>query len=149
LVPALEGKDLPARPLYWHYPHYGNQGGEPSSIIRDGDWKLIHYYEDGRNELYNLVEDIGEQQDLSNRYPDRVQQLSAALKEWLQSVDARLPTKNPKYDEDAYVASLRQAQTVRMPQREREHASYFDPGFVPAGGGWWQDRGKAKTPRNQ
>jgi arylsulfatase A-like enzyme len=148
LVPALEGKDLPARPLYWHYPHYGNQGGEPSSIIRDGDWKLIHYYEDGRNELYNLNEDIGEQQDLAKRYPDKVQQLSAALKEWLQSVDARLPTKNPKYDADAYVASVRQAQTVRMPQREREHATYFDPAFVPAGGGWWQDRGKAKTPRN-
>ena len=41
----LQGKSIPERALYWHYPHYGNQGGEPSSIIRQGDWKLIHYYE--------------------------------------------------------------------------------------------------------
>jgi len=49
LVPLLKEKKTAQRPLIWHYPHYGNQGGEPSSIIRLGDWKLIHYYEDGRN----------------------------------------------------------------------------------------------------
>ena len=56
LVPLLRGgthrRSGPR--LYWHYPHYGNQGGEPSSIIRRDDWKLIHYWEDGRDELYNL-----------------------------------------------------------------------------------------------
>src|SRR3546814_6806382 len=52
LLPLLRGETLPERPLIWHYPHYGNQGGEPSSIIRLGDWKLIHYYEDDREELY-------------------------------------------------------------------------------------------------
>ena len=51
LVPLLEGGDFRARPLFWHYPHYGNQGGEPSSIVMEGDWKLIRYPEDGREEL--------------------------------------------------------------------------------------------------
>ena len=64
MVPLLKGKTIQNRPLYWHYPHYGNQGGEPSSIIMEGDWKLIHYHEDGRDELYHLGNDIGEQNDL-------------------------------------------------------------------------------------
>ena len=46
-VPLLKGGKIAKRPLYWHYPHYGNQGGEPSSIISQNDWKLIHYHEDG------------------------------------------------------------------------------------------------------
>ena len=57
LVPLLKSGEIEDRPLYWHYPHYGNQGGEPSSIIMEGDWKLIHYHEDGRNELYDLSSD--------------------------------------------------------------------------------------------
>ena len=64
LVPALRG-ECSERLLYWHYPHYGNQGGEPSSIIRDGDHKLIRYYEDGHEELYNVKEDISEANDLA------------------------------------------------------------------------------------
>ena len=57
------------RDLFWHYPHYGNQGGEPSSIIRRGPWKLIHYYEDGLDELYNLDDDPGERWDLLQAAP--------------------------------------------------------------------------------
>lgn len=51
LLPLLEGRRIADRPLFWHYPHYGNQGGDPSSIIREGDWKLIHYWEDENNTL--------------------------------------------------------------------------------------------------
>jgi len=65
LVPLLKGKAIPGRPLYWHYPHYGNQGGEPSSIITEDNWKLIHYHEDGRDELYHLGKDEVEQKDLA------------------------------------------------------------------------------------
>jgi hypothetical protein len=56
LVPLLKGGQIPAQPLFWHYPHYGNQGGEPSSIIRQGNWKLIHYSEDGRDENHEIHE---------------------------------------------------------------------------------------------
>ncbi|MEM1294977.1 MAG: sulfatase, partial [Verrucomicrobiota bacterium] len=54
LAPVLKGEQIADRPLFWHYPHYGNQGGEPSSIMIQGDWKLISYFEDGRSELYHL-----------------------------------------------------------------------------------------------
>ena len=57
MLPLLKGQSIKDRPLYWHYPHYGNQGGEPSSIIRKQNWKLIHYWEDDRDELYDLAQD--------------------------------------------------------------------------------------------
>ena len=66
-MPLLKGGSIPDRPLFWHYPHYGNQGGEPSSIITENDWKLIHYHEDGRDELYHLATDQEEQRDLAAR----------------------------------------------------------------------------------
>ncbi len=55
----------PERPLFWHYPHYGNQGGAPGAAIRRGDWKLIEWFEDGRVELFNLAQDLGEKNDLA------------------------------------------------------------------------------------
>src|SRR5580704_12144030 len=64
LLPLLRGDKIAPRPLFWHYPHYGNQGGSPSGAIRDGDWKLIERYEDGRRELYNIPEDLSESHDL-------------------------------------------------------------------------------------
>ncbi len=57
LKPLLQSKPIADRPLIWHYPHYGNQGGEPSGIYRESNWKLIHYYEDDRIELYDLSQD--------------------------------------------------------------------------------------------
>ena len=71
-------------PIFWHYPHYGNQGGSPGSAVRDGDWKLIVWYEDKRRELYNLQEDIGEQHNLIDQYPDIVQRLDKILQSWLK-----------------------------------------------------------------
>jgi len=48
LVPVLKGEETDSRTLYWNYPYYGNQGGEPSAIVQDSDWKLIHYFEDAK-----------------------------------------------------------------------------------------------------
>jgi arylsulfatase A-like enzyme len=81
--------------IYWHYPHYGNQGGSPGSAIRAGDWKLIEFFEDGRLELYNLHDDLGEQHNLAKQQPDRVAQLHQMLKTWRTCVGAKLPTPNP------------------------------------------------------
>ncbi len=141
LVPALQGQAMPERALYWHYPHYGNQGGEPSAMIRQGDWKLIHYYEDGRNELYNLAEDLGEQHDVAAVHSQRAASMWRALDMWLEGIGARFPTPNPNFDPPAYRRSLEQIQQVRMKRREREHWEYLQPAFVP-GGGWWERRGK-------
>jgi len=83
--------------VYWHYPHYGNQGGSPGGAIRSGDWKLIEFYEDNRVELYNLKDDIGEKNDLADRMPEKAKQLREMLGAWRKDVDAKMPTPNPNY----------------------------------------------------
>ncbi len=99
LVPLLKGGTLQRGPLFWHYPHYGNQGGSPGGAIRDGDWKLIEWFESGRLELYNLREDIGEKNNLAAAKPDRVASLHEQLREWQKRLEAKLPVPNPAYAE--------------------------------------------------
>ncbi|MBL8829405.1 MAG: sulfatase-like hydrolase/transferase [Planctomycetaceae bacterium] len=87
--------------LYWHYPHYPNQGGKPGSAIRVGDYKLIEFFEYGRRELYDLKADPRETRNLAEAKPEIVEQLAAKLAAklaaWRTRVDAQLPTPNPKY----------------------------------------------------
>jgi arylsulfatase A-like enzyme len=98
LIPIFKGGDLPERPLFWHYPHYGNQGGAPSAAIRRGPWKLIHWMEVDRAELFDLSKDIGEQTDLAEKEPQRVAELRAELAAWQKQVGAKFPIPNPDYD---------------------------------------------------
>jgi arylsulfatase A-like enzyme len=95
-APLLRGQPLQRGPLFWHYPHYGNQGGAPGGAVRDGDWKLIEWY-DGRTELFNLADDIGEQHNLAAQEPERTATLAAQLRKWRAEVGARMPTPNPGY----------------------------------------------------
>jgi arylsulfatase A-like enzyme len=92
LVPLLTDGEIRPRPLFWHYPHYGNQGGAPCGFVRDGDWKLIEWYEDGNRELYNLRDDPGEVNDVAAAKPDRVRNLTAQLDAWRAEVKAMMPT---------------------------------------------------------
>ncbi len=89
LLPALKGQSLGRKSLFWHYPHYSNQGGIPAGAIREGDYKLIERYEDGRVELYDLKKDIGEQSDLAADQPDRVKEMRERLHQWYKEVDAK------------------------------------------------------------
>jgi arylsulfatase A-like enzyme len=98
LLPVLKGGTLPERALFWHYPHYGNQGGAPAAAVRRGDWKLLEWLEDNRAELFNLAQDPGEQTDLTGKEPQHVAQLRAELHAWQKQVGARFPTPNPEYD---------------------------------------------------
>jgi len=100
MVPLLrqQGKREP-RNFYWHYPHYGNQGGSPSGAIRSGDYKLIEFYENSRVELYNLRADLGEQHDLSAGEPDKADELRRMLHQWRNEVGALMPTPNPNRKE--------------------------------------------------
>ncbi|MCA9191938.1 MAG: sulfatase [Planctomycetales bacterium] len=139
LVPVLNGQNMPSRPLFWHYPHYGNQGGEPSAIVRDGEWKLIHYFEDGRDELYNLVTDLGEQNNIIDQEPFRARSMSRQLQQWLVDVNAKMPTKNEGYDAAEHEAGLQRLRTSGLPRREKEHAAMLQRDFVP-GGGWWENK---------
>ncbi len=83
-------------PLFWHYPHYSNQGGFPSSAIRIGDYKLIEDLEDGELELYNLKDDISEHNNLIQLYPERVEKMHRMLSDWKKSVAAKPLRPNPK-----------------------------------------------------
>ncbi len=95
-VPLLKGEAMPrGKPLFWHYPHYANQGGRPNGVIREGDWKLIEWYEDGALELYNIPQDISEQHNLASQEPERAKNLQAKLVAWRKEVGALMPTPAP------------------------------------------------------
>ena len=98
LVPVFKGGELPERPLFWHYPHYGNQGGAPAAAIRQGDWKLIWTFENQQLELFNLANDLGEENNLIESEPARAQTLQLALQAWQKEVGAKLPVPNVKFD---------------------------------------------------
>ncbi len=96
LVPLLKQQGpLPRKALYWHYPHYSNQGGFPGGAVRMGDYKLIERYEDGQVHLYNLRDDVGERTDLADQMPDRVATMRTALHAWYQDVDAKFLRAKP------------------------------------------------------
>ena len=117
LEPLFGKRDLSAqdRAIVWHFPHYhpetrylqrideiGVDDGEtsktkPHSAIRVGDWKLLHFHEDGRNELYNLSADLTESTDLASRHPVKTCELRSRLLKYLTDVDARLPVSNPSF----------------------------------------------------
>ena len=98
LTKLLKGEDSPPRPLFWHFPHYTNQGSRPAGAIREGDWKLIEHFEDGSVELYNLQDDIGETTNLAEKEAAKVEELRRKLQAWRASVGAHMPTPNPEFN---------------------------------------------------
>lgn len=99
---VLKGEQVAGRrPLYWHFPGYLGASSNtwrttPAGAIRNGDWKFIEFFEDGRGELYNLKDDPGEKQDLAASEPDRVTTMRHVLDRWRNEVHAPMPTPNPK-----------------------------------------------------
>jgi arylsulfatase A-like enzyme len=94
LAPLLRGEGGWKRDtLYFHFPHFGNQGGRPAGAIRCGDWKLVEWFEKERLELYNLAEDIGEQNNLAADLPERARDLAERLRAWRREVGAQMPKR--------------------------------------------------------
>lgn len=89
--------NLSREALYWHYPHFSNQGGRPGGAVRQGDWKLIENYEFGDLELYNLAQDISETTNAAKAEPERAQRMLELLRNWRKSVGAVMPPPNPAY----------------------------------------------------
>jgi arylsulfatase A-like enzyme len=97
LEPLLkQSGTIPKRSLFWHYPHYHRT--LPYGAIRNGNWKLIEFFEDGALELYNLASDPHEENNLSKSSPEKASQLLDELKAWRTEVGAQMPTPNPNYD---------------------------------------------------
>jgi arylsulfatase A-like enzyme len=92
LVPLLRGEPLRRGPIYWHYPHYSNQGGFPGGAVRDGRWKLIENFESGNFELYDLESDLSETRDLAAEQPEIVKDLVARLRRWQKETNAKFPS---------------------------------------------------------
>lgn len=137
LKPLIDNKtELAERPLYWHYPHYGNQGGDPSSIIRKGDWKLIHYYEDDSNELYNLKSDPYEQHNLADSNPETTSNLHNNLMKWLESVDAKFPEIDTEFDPSKRTEYDKQIIEKQWPKLENERRKMLSKDFQP-NDDWW------------
>ena len=132
----FQGKTLNTRSLFWHYPHYGNQGGEPSSVIRKGDWKLIYYHEDGRNELYNLKMDISESQPLNAQFPQKVTELRKELNQWLKDTHARLPIPDSTYIPQKEAKYLYKQETETLRKMEEQRIEMLKPTFMP-NASWW------------
>jgi len=97
LAGELKGEALKRDALFWHYPHYSNQGGRPGAAVRAGDTKLIEFYEDGRRELYDIAKDPGESRNLSADRPQVVKELAEKLDAWRKEVGARMMKPNPEY----------------------------------------------------
>jgi arylsulfatase A-like enzyme len=136
LVSLLKGEDFETRSLFWHYPHYGNQGGDPSAIIRKGDWKLIHYFEDGKNELYHLGKDMGETHNIMDQNPEQGMALTNELENWLSSTGARIPEIDPLHDgkeEKEWLNNYKQKMKSKV---EKRRTFQLSPNYLP-NEDWW------------
>lgn len=94
LVETIKTNELNTeRELFWHYPHYGNQGGTPGAAIRDGDYKLIEFFEDNRYELYNISDDISESYNLADSLTGLRDKMIEKLHKWQKEVEAEFPAR--------------------------------------------------------
>ncbi|MBJ2175974.1 sulfatase [Aureibaculum sp. A20] len=95
LLPLLYGKSaFPKRSLYWHFPHHRNEGLSMGAAIRNGKWKYIYQFETQKEFLYNLEDDISEENNLVSKFPQQTKELSQELKQWQQKVKAEMPAIN-------------------------------------------------------
>lgn len=124
------------RAMYWHYPHYGNQGGEPASYVKEGDWKLIYYWEDNRTELYNLASDPGEETSVAESNPARVVALKNKLDKWLEETHASIPEKNASFNAELYRKQLANKQAKQMVRQEMIRKEQLNREWSP-NDDWW------------
>jgi len=98
IMSLLEKDRMKSRPLFWHYPHYSNQGVEPGSAVRLGKYKLIDNFEKGRQELYDLDTDISEKNDISSLKPEKTRELYKLLMDWRKKTNAKMMEQNPNWN---------------------------------------------------
>jgi arylsulfatase A-like enzyme len=101
MLPAMTGQSMSTRDLYWHFPGYlgagqGTWRTTPAGAVRSGNFKLIEFFEDGRQELYDLQADLSQKTNLLKTQPGKAAELHAKLVAWRKAVNAPMPTKNTK-----------------------------------------------------
>lgn len=91
-ISALKQEPHDRGPIFWHFPHYSNHGYQsPGGAVRLGRYKLLEYYENGTLQLFDLLEDVGEQTNIADAKPEVTAELVELLKSWRESVDAKMP----------------------------------------------------------
>ena len=102
LVPLLKGQPIAERPLFWHFPvYYGNKQkngvwvNTPCSAIREGEWKLIEFFEDHHLELFHLTTDLSETKNLATTDPERAKAMHQRLQQWQRETGAFIPKPKP------------------------------------------------------
>lgn len=115
LRPTWSGETWATRSLYWHFPHYSNQGGRPASAIRQGDLKLIEFLDQPEIELYNLADNPPEtaSKNLAKAMPDRTKELRDTLNRWRNDVGAKTVTPNPAFDATAFKRLYRETDVTQ------------------------------------
>jgi arylsulfatase A-like enzyme len=102
-APLLTGRgSAPERSLFWHFPHYTNQGSRPSGAMREENWMLIEFYDEDAAELYDLRHDIREMRNVAAQQPERVARMQEALAAWRKQVNAQGNKPNPNFDVTKY-----------------------------------------------
>ena len=117
LTKAIDGQDIVGlmanqkraiqRPMFWHYPHYSNQGGKPGAAIMLNSYKLILNYEDNSIELYHLNNDIGERHNMASANKKMAMLLKRMLDKWLKDNQAKFPLANPAYKPDVVMEAAK------------------------------------------
>lgn len=90
------------RNLFWHFPHYTNQGSRPTGAMREGNWMYVEYYDEDRKELFDLSKDIGETNDVAAKNPARVSHMHEALVAWRKEMSANENKPNPNFDPEKF-----------------------------------------------
>jgi arylsulfatase A-like enzyme len=122
---GLMGGAVPAAPLFWHFPHYTNQGSRPSGAMREGTWLLVELYDEAVAELYDLSADVSEQHNIAAQHPARVAAMQAGLDAYRKENDVQYNQPNPNCDEAVFCSIYADTD-----------ASMFNP--ATAGNGEWQ-----------
>jgi arylsulfatase A-like enzyme len=125
----LTGAGLPPTrdAIFWHFPGYLGAGANqwrttPAGAIRMGDWKLIEYFEDDRQELYNLKDDVGEQHNQIDGQHEVARRLHDRLAAWRQDVGAKMPTANADVREYSEKPVRKNNRRQKARQRARRRA---------------------------
>ena len=130
-VPALKGKAHDRGAIYWHFPHYSNHGYQsPGGAIRLGNHKLLEYYENGSVQLFDLGNDLGEQNDLSKAKPEITKKLLKMLHDWRREVDAKMPYPKTATSKPA------KGSRVTKPNNDRRSGSNLATDVATFAPGW-------------
>jgi arylsulfatase A-like enzyme len=95
-------RSTPNRKLFWHFPHYTNQGSRPAGAMREGNWMLVEFYDDEAVELYDLAADIRETRNVAEQQPEHVKKMRQELADWRSNVGAQHNRPNPNFDPVGY-----------------------------------------------